>query len=170
MPAENRHLNRRILNTLYMLKRQYGGCFDFYRRGTTGTRNHKTGVVTVDKTVLTIDHGIILPAKVMREAVQTLSIISANKSFVVGGTYDSSTRMFIVDRRDVPNLDLKGFEPGMDDWIVYKDRKYEIKDFQEFEFDSAWVFVGKAVLGDVPEQIFHLCADNLIRVVTEVDH
>lgn len=162
--VENRYLNRRMLNTLYMLKRQYGGSFDFYRRGSGGSTDHKTGVVIVDKSVYNIDRGIILPAKVLREAVQTLSIISANKAFVVGGTYDSSTRMFIVDRRDVPDLDLKDFDPTPDDWIVYNGRKYEIKDFQEFEFDSAWVFTGKAVLGDAPEQIFQLSADNLVRV------
>lgn len=161
---ENRSLNRRILNTLYMLKRQYGGSFDLYRRGTGGSTDHKTGVVTVDKSVVNIRRGIILPAKVIRESAQTISVISANKAFVVGGTYDSSTRMFIVDRRDVPDLDLKDFDPTPDDWIVYKNRKYEIKTFQEFEFESAWVFTGKAVLGDVPEQIFQLCADNLVRV------
>ena len=164
MPHTNRNLNRQVINTLYMLKRRYGGSFDFYRRGTDGETDHKTGKVTVDKTSIRIERGIILPAKVIREAVQTLSIISANKAFVVGGTYDSSTRMFIVDRRDVPNLELKNFQPTPDDWIVYNGRKDEIKDFTEFEFDSAWVFTGRAVLGDVPEQIFLPSADNLIRV------
>ncbi len=158
------NLNRRVSNALYMLRRQYGGRFDFYRRGTTGNTDHLTGDVTVDKTVVSIDRGIILPAKVMREATQTLSMISANKSFVVGGTYDNSTRMFIVDRKDVPDLELKDFEPTSDDWIVYNGRKYEIKFFSEIEFDSAWVFTGKAVLGDIPEQIFQMSADNLVRV------
>lgn len=160
----NRNLNRRILNTLYMLKRQYGGRFDFYRRGTGGSTDHRTGVVTVDKSVTQIDRGIILPAKVIRDVVQNISVISANKAFVYGGTYDSSTRMFIIDRRDVPDLNLQDFDPTHDDWIVYNGRKYEIKNFQEFEFDSAWVITGKAVLGDIPEQIFQIRADNLIRV------
>ena len=157
------NLNRRIMNTLYMLKREYGGSFDLYRRQ-GGSTDYDTGVVTVTKSVTNIHRGIILPAKVIREAMQTISVISANKSFVYGGTYDSSTRMFIVDRRDVPNLDLQEFEPTQDDWIVYKGRKYEIKDFQEFEFDSAWVFTGKAVLGDMPEQIHILAADDLLRL------
>ncbi len=166
MPAidRNRILNRQVLNALYALKRRYGGCFDFYRRGPGGGTDHLTGEVTVDKDVFPIIRGIILPAKVIRDVIQTISVISANKAFVYGGTYDSSTRMFIVDRRDVPNLDLKDFDPTPDDWIVYKNRKYEIKHFTEFEFDSAWVFTGKAVLGDIPEQIFKLCADNLVRV------
>lgn len=164
MPIENRYLNRRILNTLYMLKRQYGGSFDFYRRGSGGDTDYQTGVVTVDKSVTPIKRGIILPAKVIRDVVQNISVISANKAFVYGGTYDSSTRMFIIDRRDVPDLNLQDFDPTQDDWIVYKGRKYEIKDFQEFEFDSAWVITGKAVLGDIPEQIFQIKADNLVRV------
>jgi hypothetical protein len=147
-----------------MLKREYGGSFDLYRRGSGGSTDHLTGVVIVDKSVIHIERGIILPTKVVREAVQNISVISANKSFVVGGTYDSSTRMFIIDRRDIPELNLKDFDLTPDDWIVYKGRKYELKDFQEFEFDSAWIFTGKAVLGDVPEQIFQLAADNLIRV------
>lgn len=160
----NRYLPRIILNTLYMLKRQYGGTFDLYRRGSDGSVDHLTGDVVVDKSVITIKRGIILPAKVIREAVQNISVISANKAFVFGGTYDSATRMFIVDRRDIPELNLKDFDPTPDDWLVYKGRKYEIKDFQEFEFDSAWVFTAKAILGDVPEQIFQLAADNLVRV------
>ncbi len=161
--VKNRDLSHRIFNTLYMLKRRYGGSFDFYRRGSSGQTNRLTGVVTVDKTVFPINRGIILPAKIIREAVQTISVISANKGFVYGGTYDSSTRMFIVDRRDIPELELKDFDPTPDDWIVYNGRKYEIKHFQEFEFDSAWAFTAKAVLGDIPEQIFEVAADNLIR-------
>ena len=165
----NRYLPRIILNTLYMLKRQYGGTFDFYRRGSGGDVDHLTGKVVVDKSVITIKRGIILPAKVIREATQNISVISANKAFVFGGTYDSSTRMFIVDRRDVPDLDLKEFDPTQDDWLVYKGRKYEIKSFQEFEFDSAWVFTAKAVLGDIPEQIFQVAADNLVRIGQDVN-
>lgn len=164
MITQTPSLNRQILNALYMLKRQYGGSFDLYRRGSAGSTDHLTGVVIVDKSVININKGIILPTKVIREAVQNISVISANKSFVVGGSYDSSTRTFIIDRRDVPELNLKDFDPTPDDWIVYKGRKYEIKNFEEFEFDSAWVFTGKSVLGDIPEQIFLLSADNLIRV------
>lgn len=170
MPAVNRNLNRRISNILYMLKRQYGGCFDFYRRGPSGTTNYLTGEVVVDKEVFNINRGIILPAKIMREATQNISIISANKAFVYGGTYDSSVRMFIVDRKDIPELNLKDFDPTPDDWLVYENRKYEIKSFQEFEFDSAWVFIGKAVLGDVPEQIFKRCADNLLQVGQQLNN
>jgi hypothetical protein len=51
-----------------------------------------------------------------------------------------------------------------DDWLVYDGRKYEIKQFEMAEFDSAYVITGKAVLGDVPEQIHLLQADSLLSL------
>ncbi|MHA1950746.1 MAG: hypothetical protein ACW99G_12265 [Candidatus Thorarchaeota archaeon] len=156
IPSDN--LNRRIDQTLYMLKRSFGGTINIYQMG-DATVDHLTGVRTVPKTVTQIRRAIILPAKVSRDVVQTISIISANKAFVVGGNYDTGTRMFIVERSDAPNIEL-----AESDWIVYRNQRYEIKNFDEYEFDSAWVIIGKAVKGDNPEQIYPLCADNLIRL------
>lgn len=160
----NRNLNRRILQVLYALKRQYGGSIEIYKKGTQST-DYDRGTKTIQKEVYPIRRAIILPVKVAREAVQTISVISANKAFVVGQTYDASTRMFIVDRRDVPDLP----ELGEDDWIVYEGLKYEINQFELFEFGSAYVITGRAVHGDVPEQIHVVSADNLIRLDDQLD-
>lgn len=160
----NRNLNRRILQLLYALKRQYGGSIDIYKKGSQ-TTDYDTGVKVIGRDVFPIRRAIILPVKVAREAIQPISVISANKAFVVGGTYDSSTRLFIVDRRDEANLP----ELGNDDWIVYEGKKYEIKQFEMFEFDSAYMITGRAVHGDVPEQIHVVCADNLIRLDDQLD-
>lgn len=162
--VKNRNLNRRILQLLYQLKRQYGGSIDIYKKGTQST-DYDSGEKTIQKEVYPIRRAIILPVKVAREAVQSISVISANKAFVVGQTYDASTRMFIVDRRDEGNLP----ELGEDDWIVYEGKKYEIKQFEMFEFDSAYVITGRAVHGDVPQQIHVVAADNLIRLVDQLD-
>lgn len=86
-------------------------------------------------------------------------MISANKAFVAGGTYDKSARTFIVDREDAPDLDLT-----LSDYIIYENKRYEVKEFQEFEFDSAWVIAGQAVEGEIPRQVRLLSADNLIRL------
>jgi hypothetical protein len=152
------NLNRRIDQTLYMMKRQYGGTICIYQMGDMQV-NHLTGVKTVPKTVKVIKRAIILPVKVAREVVKNISIISANKSFIVGGNFDTGTRMFIIEQTDAPGLEL-----GESDWIVYRDRRYEIKSFEEYEFDKAWVIVGKQIKGDVPSQIYTLAADNLIRL------
>lgn len=157
-PFTTSALTRRIDQTLYMLKRYYGGTINVYQMG-DATVNHLTGERTVPRTVTTIKRAVILPAKVLRDVVQSISMISANKAFVVGGNFDTNTRMFIIERKDAPELDLTE-----SDWIVFRNRRYEVKSFDEFEFNSAWVITGKAVRGDIPLQIYPLRADNLIRI------
>lgn len=152
------NLTRRIDQTLYMLKRQFGGSIQIYQMG-DATVDHLTGIKSVPRTVTLVDRAIILPSKVIREVVQTIAMISANKSFVVGGNYDTNTRMFIVEQDDTPSIQ----ELTESDYIIYRNKRYEIKSFEEFEFESSWVITGKAVRGDIPSQIYPVCADNLIR-------
>lgn len=157
-PAE-RTLTRTIRQTLYMLKRQYGGTIDIYTLNST-TSDPKTGIVTTDKSVVRVNRAPILPARMTREVRKSISEISANKMFVVGGTYDASRRIFIVDRQDVSeSLDLTN-----NSYIVYRNRKYEIETFSEFEFEAGWVITGRALDGERPEQIFYLSADNLLDI------
>jgi len=162
MPAVNRSLTRRLSSILYSLKRSFGGVIDIYQIG-DATTDTRTGVKTIPKTSITIDRAIILPAKAVREAIQSISVISANKKFVYGGTYDSTVRLFIVDKKDVPTLELRE-----SDYIVYNDRKYEIKDFQEFEFDAGWTITAKAVLGIIPEKIFRVAAENFFNLTQSI--
>ena len=152
------NLNRRIDQMLYMLKRQYGGTVCIYQMG-DATVNHLTGEKDVPKTVTIIKRAIILPVKVAREVVKNISVISANKAFIVGGNFDTGTRMFMIEQTDAPDLDL-----SESDWLVYRDKRYEIKSFEEYEFGKAWVIIGKQVKGDIPAQIYPVCADNLVRV------
>lgn len=144
----NKNVNQRMRATLYTLKRTYGGRIDIYKQGAV-TSNPRTGVKTVAKTVTPIERAIILPAEVARQEVRGISLISANKGLVQGGWYDNSLRYFIIDQRDAPDLLLTN-----DDWIVYRNKKYEIDEFREWEFDTCWVVTAKALLGEVPEQIF----------------
>jgi hypothetical protein len=146
-----------------MLKREYGGDIDIYRR-LGGSTDHLTGEVTINKEVINVRRAIILTAKVIRKSDRPINVISANKTFTIGGTYDNNTRLFIIDRRNVPELSLKEFQLTEDDWIVYNGIKYEIKNFELIEFDAAWAITAQAVIGDVPEQIFLLKADNFIRM------
>lgn len=156
MPT-NRNLNQRIRQALYMLKQHYGaGPVSIYTFQGTAV-NLETGVKSVSKTVTIVQRAIILPARLTRELVQTISTISGNKQFVYGGTYDSRVRNFIIDRYDCPGLTIKD-----DDWLVFNGRKYEFKAIQEFEFGTAWVITAKELVGEVPEQIHLLAVDHLL--------
>jgi len=155
----NKNLNRFIRRTLYSLKRQYGGRVDVYKLNETET-DYETGEKTYDRTMVTVLKCIILPVKIQREAVQSISSISANKAFVYGGTYDAGTRMFIIDARDLPGV----YEIVDDDWLVYSGRRYDIKSISEFEQHTGWVIIGKEVKGVRPEQIFHMKTENWVDV------
>lgn len=141
-----------------MMKRQYGGSIDIYTI-ISSTSNQETGVTTIIKDVVHVDRAVVLPARMQREVKKSISQISANKMFVVGGTYDAGRRIFIIDRDDTPSLDITN-----NSYLVYRARKYEIESFQEYEFESGWIVVGRELVGEVPEQIHLLKADSLLNL------
>ena len=160
----NRGMNRFIRKTLYSLKRQYGGRVDVYKLDSTDT-DYETGVKTYVRTMICVPRCVVLPVKIQREVVQSISQVSANKTFVYGGTYDAGTRMFIIDARDLPGA----YEMTNDDWLVYDGHRYDIKSITEFEQHTGWVIVGKEVKGVRPEQIFDVKVENSLNVSHEVE-
>ncbi len=136
-------LNRQIQRVLYALKRQFGGAIVVYQNQSVAT-DPKTGEVTRTKTAVRIQRAVVLPVTVSREVKQAISVISANKMAVSGGSgFETGKRLFIIDRRDAPNLTLTA-----SDWIGYGGRRYAIESFEEYEFSSAWIVVGKALIGE----------------------
>lgn len=153
----NRNLNQRNRAALYSLKRLYGGGPVSIYTQLGSEVNLDTGVRSIDKDVTVVQRVIILPSKVARQVVRSISQISANKAFVEGGYFDTETRMFIIDRNDAPGLSVR-----LDDWLVYEDRKFEIKDIQEFEFDAGYAIIARHQVGERPEQIFPRGCDHLL--------
>jgi len=138
----NYSLNQQIRRVLYALKRQYGGTIVVYQNGAV-TTDTKTGEVTRTKTVTRIQRAVVLPETISREVKQSISLISANKQMVTGGGYEAGKRLFIIERRDCPNLVLK-----QSDWLVYHGRKYAIENFEEYEFETAYIIHGKELVGE----------------------
>ena len=137
----NYGLNQQIRRVLYALKRQYGGTVVIYQNGAV-TTDTKTGEVARTKTATRIHRAIVLPVTVSREVKQSISLISANKQMVMGGGFEAGKRLFIIERRDCPNLLLK-----QSDWLVHHGRKYAIENFEEYEFDAAYIIHGKELVG-----------------------
>lgn len=135
-------LNQQLRRVLYALKRQYGGAVVIYQNSVV-TTNTKTGETTRTKTATRIQRAVVLPETLSREVKQSISLISANKQMVTGGGYEAGKRLFIIERRDCPRLVLKE-----SDWLVYHGRKYSIENFEEYEFESAYVIHGKELVGE----------------------
>ena len=138
----NYGLNQQTRRVLYALKRQYGGTIVVYQNGTV-TTDTKTGETTRTKTATRIQRAVVLPETISREVKQSISLISANKQMVTGGGYEAGKRLFIVERRDCPHLVLKE-----SDWLVYHGRKYAIENFEEYEFEAAYIIHGKELVGE----------------------
>lgn len=144
-----------------MLKRQYGGPVTIYKLGDAAT-NYKTGVKSVTKTSYPIARAIILPVRMSKEVLRSISQISANKKFTSGATFEKGLRQIIVDRADVDS----SLELTTDDWLVFNDRRYNIKAVEEFEFDTAWVITGQEIGGVTPEQHHHAKTDSYLSLTS----
>lgn len=161
MPPVNRSLTMQVRRALYSLKRDYGARIDIYKL-VGSTTDPQTGEKVITKLMFPIVRGIVMPVKLERTAVQGIALISSNKEFVSGGTYDKGTRDFIVDRRDCPSLP----ELTADDWIVYFNEKYQIKTVETFEVSAGWIITASKINGDVPEQFRTGKADHLMNFVS----
>lgn len=129
-----------------MLKREYGGTITVYLLD-SATTNLDTGVKTAVYTSCVINRAIVMPIHAVRNIVQTISVISANKKLVQGGTFDIGDRVFIIDRKDVPST----FELEKDDWIEYNSERYDLKYVDEYEPGTSWMAVGRMIEGVRPD-------------------
>lgn len=160
MARANYNLIKFIRRAIYQLKREYGSSITLYTLDSVST-DYNTGVKTSAHTSYEVTRAIVLPTRTKREVIQSISMISANKKFVQGGTFDSSLRTFIIDRSDLP----KTFILNTDYWLVYEGKRYEIKWIDEFEQKTAWVVIAKALEGHaIPEDIPGIANGNLLEI------
>lgn len=143
---------------LYKLKRDYGGAIDIYKLGSS-TTNVKTGTKAIVVTVYHIRRAIVLPARQVRAASPALP--TARTDGKAGGWLDSNARVFIVDRHDAPETLTQ------DDWIVFSGRKYQIAEIKMI--DSGWSITAKELVGEVPQQVVHVKADNLMDLESKAE-
>jgi hypothetical protein len=147
MVRPNYNLIRFIRRNIRMLKKEYGGPITVYRLLDT-TTNMQTGVKTVSRSSTYIRRAVVMPNRLTRDQVQSISLISANKKVVQGGEYDPGQRTFIIDRTDVPST----WTIRQDDWVVYENKRYDIKHIDEFEQKTAWLIVAREIEGVSPEE------------------
>jgi len=145
------NLNRTLRQVIYELKHSYGAPVDVYKLDAAAT-DRRTGVKTATKSVITVRKTVVMPASTMRKIFQGISYLSASKPFAsLGGQgWDGTSRAFIFEGRDLP-----GYEWQVQDWIVYRDRRYDVSIIETLEFDTGWLIVGKEVKGGTPERIIH---------------
>jgi hypothetical protein len=143
-PPYNYVTNQNVSANIYAMKRQYGAMI-LIRRRTAADADPKTGVATSAVQTVRIRRAVVLQGVVTRDAKQSISLITAQKQMVQGGGFDVGKRTFIIDREDAPG----DFVLQKDDWIVFDNRHFDIDSLTEYEFNTAWVVVGKELRGRV---------------------
>lgn len=131
-----------IRATLYRMKRSYGLPIDLCQQ-TLGQTDLQTGEKDISYMKVSIPRAIIQPARTSRSFVYDLAYISANKDFTSGGFFDVSDRRIILDAADLP----ADWELDNDQFIIYNNRRYDIKGFYEFEADMGFILMVRETKG-----------------------
>lgn len=132
---------RFIRRVLYNLKRLYGFTLTFHKVSAEAY-NRETGERTATIEIRKIKRAILLPTKLLSKFEYDLAFIAAGRNFTYGGTYNTSTRTVIIDARD-----LGDFEIEIDDYFIFEERRWQVSQIQDFEFQTAFVITGKEVKG-----------------------
>ena len=152
-----------IRRILYGLRRQFGGGPLWIYHATDVITDPQTGEKSNTLTVTEVPDVVILPTKLSREVVRSISAISSNKAFSYGGWFDASVRTLIIDKYDVPDLEAI----HQDDWLVIDNKVFEIRRFEDFE--HAFVIVGKQVIGAKRSQVIAQTIQHSVTLSEEAD-
>lgn len=152
---------RFIRRALYSLKRQYAMPITI---GTsTIVTDYETGVQAETLTKYEITKAIVLPTRESRSFMPDIASINPYRT---GAIFDTRLRRIIIDRRDLPST----YIPTANDFIFFSNKRYEIKQFEEYEHNEAIVFLidmtrGSPVLDTITESII-----DIVTVTDEADY
>lgn len=144
---------RFIRRVLYRMKRSYGLPISIYTSD-PGDTNLETGVTDMTYTKIDVRRAIVQPARHHRDFVYDLAYISANKDFTTGGFFDTSDRRVILDAKDLPS----GWELDLNQFVVFKSKRYDIKSFYEFEDGMGYILLIRELKGQSVISINDACS------------
>lgn len=146
----NYNLKRFQKRNIATLKKEYGGPIVVYGLVPgTATTNRDSGIKAATYNSYVVSRAVVMPMHAIRHVIQTISIISANKKVLQGGTFDTGDRVFIIERSDISDYEITN-----NDWIDYDGERYDVKYADEYEPLTSWFVLAKRIKGVIPE--FHL--------------
>ena len=114
-----------ISDGVYALKTRYGIPVDVYR--TTTVTDLRTGIKTTTYTKTSVPRAIVDAGKSARLFVQ--------RDLNMGALFDVNDRDVIVDMADL------GDKPTINDYVVIRNQRYDIKNVVEYETQNAYLLV-----------------------------
>jgi len=142
---------------IYRLKRDKGVPLSFYQPVNT-SQDLKTGVVSRAVTVTNIRRAIVMQSRQLRDFEYDLSFIAANKNFTMGGYFDQTDRVVLIDAKDLPS----GFKLDLNDYVQTGNRRYNVLEGTELEMDDIFVFKIREIK-ERQKQLIHIVkAQNVL--------
>lgn len=136
---------RQVSVILYRLKRNYPAKVTI-RKITANYFDLETGEVTRPYRSFDIRRAIVLPEKRIPDFVYDLAFIAANKNFTYGGQFSSSTRLVIIDSKNVP----KDFDLSVGDEVIFNGKVHALKMITDTSDNRGYILTVVAV-GDINE-------------------
>jgi len=160
MAGYNAQLIRMVNQNLYSLKRQYGGHVVLCSLIDAET-DYTTGIKSVEYQICHVRRAVVLPSRMMRDVVASVSRISSNKQLAYGGEFNVGDRGFMIHGKDVPT----GWEIRKDDWISYRGERYSIETVLNVCGNTGWMIAARKQPGS--PLVFHVQAHNAISLNDE---
>lgn len=149
---------RFVQNVLYKLKQRYGLAIDVYNVTATTA---ETGITTRTLAKVAVKRALVLESANNQKVAHDLAFSLAK---VMGGLLDISDRRFIVDRKDLGAFIIV---PATT-YIVFKQRKFEVKEISEIENSSCFSVVARETKNEPFGQIFDFRITHVISLNQEV--
>ena len=133
--------NLRHINViLYRLLRSVGLPI-VIRDGGSPSLNKQTGIQTKSFNSYTVQRALVLQGKELRDFVYDLSFIAANKNFTYGAFYDTTKRVFIIRRKDIPS----GLTITLDFSVVFENEWYAVKQLTRIKGNLGYILACQSV-------------------------
>ena len=113
---------RQISVILYRLKRNYPAKV-ILKKTVVSNTDLETGNVARRHQDVTIKRAIVLPERRIPDFIYDLSYVAANKNFTYGGLFGSSTRLVIIDTKDIP----KDYIVEEGDEVIFDNKVHALK-------------------------------------------
>ncbi len=146
---------RRLREAIYGLKREFGVPVDLYEVQ-PGVTNLATGVKNDVVTRHSLDRVALLPT-VTEYKFHFEPALS--KDFRYGGTYDSSTKRFLIDQKDLP----WGLKINRNFYLVFEAHRYNVEKIDTLDLDVAYLITGKEVQWEQPYQVIEYAFRDVIN-------
>lgn len=143
---------------LYELKKDFGVKGALYKIA-SNSNDLGTGVKTLTKTKYSINKIIVLPKSYITAKIYSLSYIAANKNFTYGAYFNKDTKVFLIEKRDINNVDIKP-----EDYLIIEHERFEIKELQEAELNLAYIVIANKVDGQFNGEIHDLNVIQKMRL------